>query len=105
MKILDLPIKAKWYEMIEKGIKLEEYRQIKEFWIKRLFENPQLYNLQLLFSSKFKFKHYDAIRFRYGYTKRTMLFKLDSISIGVGKSEWGAPKEKVFILKLGEEIE
>jgi len=105
MKTLDLSLNAKWYEMIEKGIKLEEYRQIKEFWIKRLFENPQLYNLQLLFSSKIEFKHYDAIRFRYGYTKRTMLFKLDSISIGVGKSEWGAPKEKVFILKLGEKIE
>ena len=34
--ILDLPIKSKWYEMIENGIKKEEYREIKEYWEKRL---------------------------------------------------------------------
>lgn len=28
MKILDLPLKAKWYEMIESGNKKEEYREI-----------------------------------------------------------------------------
>jgi len=30
MKILDLPLKAKWYEMIESGNKKEEYREIKK---------------------------------------------------------------------------
>lgn len=29
MKILDLPLKVKWYEMIESGNKKEEYREIK----------------------------------------------------------------------------
>ena len=33
MKILDLPLKAKWYEMIESGNKKEEYREIKKYWI------------------------------------------------------------------------
>ena len=27
MKILDLPLKAKWYDMIESGVKTEEYRR------------------------------------------------------------------------------
>lgn len=27
MKILHLPLKAKWYEMIESGVKTEEYRK------------------------------------------------------------------------------
>lgn len=36
MKILDLPLKAKWYEMIESGNKKEEYREIKKYWIGRL---------------------------------------------------------------------
>ena len=35
MKILNLPLKAKWYKMIESGIKTEEYREIKPYWIKR----------------------------------------------------------------------
>ena len=39
----------------------------------------------------------------FGYTKRTMLFELESITIGVGNTNWGAPdNECVFILKLGK---
>lgn len=40
MKILDLPLKAKWYEMIESGNKKEEYREIKKYWIGRLVAIP-----------------------------------------------------------------
>ena len=36
MKILDLPLKATWYDMIESGVKTEEYREIKPYWSKRL---------------------------------------------------------------------
>lgn len=87
MKILHLSLKAKWYNMIESGEKTEEYREIKEYWKKRLVG-----------------KNYDAVQFSYGYTKRTMLFRLDSVSIGIGKPEWGAPETEVFILKLGGRI-
>lgn len=88
MKILDLPLKKEWYEMIEGGEKKEEYRETKEYWRKRLTG-----------------KHYTHVRFRYGYTKRTMLFELDSVTVGQGKPEWGAPKEKVYILHLGKRID
>ena len=37
-KILDLPLKKEWYNMIESGEKKEEYREIKPYWIKRLTE-------------------------------------------------------------------
>ncbi len=119
MKILDLPLKKQWYQMIESGIKTEEYREIKPYWIKRLCQckgsnNPLigtgfycqkancyrcLVEKNGLHSIKF-----DAVRFRYGYTPKTMMFKLNSISIGVGNPEWGASKEKVFIIKIGEKI-
>ena len=36
MKILHLPLKAQWYEMIESGVKTEEYREIKPYWVQRL---------------------------------------------------------------------
>lgn len=29
--VLDLPLKKEWYEMIENGIKTEEYREIKPY--------------------------------------------------------------------------
>lgn len=114
MKVLDLPLKKEWFEMIERGEKKEEYRTIKPYWCKRLgrcvFEmcwirdsdgqcnfRKSVHNLNRL--------GYTHVRFRYGYTKRTMLFTLDSIRIGIGKPEWGAPMDKsVFILKLGRRM-
>lgn len=105
IKILDLPLKKEWYEMIESGIKKEEYREIKPYWSKRLLgvETP-------LFSHRYGYQSCNSngfthVRFRYGYTKRTMLFELEDITIGNGKPEWGAPKDKeVFILKLVNKI-
>lgn len=87
MQILYLSLKAQWYEMIESGEKKEEYREIKEYWFKRLSD-----------------KHYDAVQFSYGYTKRTMLFELESITIGKGNPKWGAPNKDVFIIKLGRRL-
>ena len=83
MKILDLPLKKEWYNAIEKGDKNEEYREIKPDWEKRLIA-----------------KGYTHVRFRYGYTKRCMTFPIELIARGVGKPEWGAPTEYVFIIKF-----
>ena len=38
----------------------------------------------------------------FGDRKRTMTFEIESITIGKGKPEWGAPTEDVFIIKLGK---
>lgn len=106
MKILDLPLKKEWYNMIESGVKTEEYREKKKFWAKRICSE----SVEDLTSSKCsgcpfgKCSEYTHVNFRYGYTTRTMLFELKSIHIGVGNPEWGAPEEEVFILKLGEKI-
>lgn len=35
MNILDLPLKAIWYDMIESGEKKEEYREHNSYWAKR----------------------------------------------------------------------
>lgn len=105
MKILDLPLKKEWYDMIESGVKPEEYREIKPYWCERLL------GMKIAsFSCRYGYqscnpKGFTHIRFRYGYTKRTMLFELKGITIGKGKTEWGAPNDRgVFILKLGNKI-
>lgn len=36
MKILHLTLKKKWFDMILSGEKKEEYRDTKEFWLRRL---------------------------------------------------------------------
>ena len=115
MKILHLPLKAKWYEMIESSVKTEEYREIKPYWIRRFFRHPdgnkinksdaEYYarNIDILVYAvyegiiRFDYTH---VKFSYGYTRRTMTFEIDSFRIGKGKPEWGAPNESVFITKL-----
>ena len=124
-KILDLPLKKKWYEMIESGVKKEEYREIKPYWLKRLFRvidynfthyedvdsdcaefytnNTDLLKTDLNLGG-FHIKDFTHVRFRYGYTNRTMTYKIDKISIGVGKPKWGAPKENVIIISIGNKV-
>lgn len=101
MKILHLPLKAKWYEMIESGVKTEEYREIKPYWEKRLMCNKWNFCTDSLYHIPQKF---DAVKFSYGYTKRTMTFECKDITIGKGNPEWGAPEDLVFIIKLGKRL-
>ena len=51
-KTLYLTLKKQWFDMINDGIKTEEYREIKPYWIKRL-----------------EGRKYDIVEFRNGYQK------------------------------------
>jgi hypothetical protein len=57
-------------------------------------------------SSVFKFGlnicEYQTVVFHRGYTKETLEFKIDSITIGKGNSDLGAPNENVFIIKFSD---
>lgn len=122
MTTLYLPLKKRWYEMIESGVKTEEYRDLSEYWISRLTRygddgklNGKLYANFLSTSPNvlklnieggiMRFARFEAVKFSYGYTKRTMTFECKGISIGRGDSKWGAPDNDVFIVKLGKRIE
>lgn len=107
MNILHLPLKSKWYLMIELGVKKEEYREINDYWCKRLLEDP----LQVLYRfgetkqvcTGIRFKQFDTVRLRYGYTKKFMDFNKPTIRIGRGNPELGAPTDRdVFIISLRE---
>ena len=54
---LNLVLKKKWFEMIEAGEKTEEYREIKLYWMKRIFK-----------------RRFSFVTFSYGYTKRRITF-------------------------------
>lgn len=87
MKILHLTLKKRWFDLIELGIKKEEYRSIKKYW-----------------TTRFDGKGYTHINFKNGYNKNSpsCLVELKSIRIGIGNRDWGAPDEHVYILELGE---
>jgi len=40
METLNLNLKKKWFDMTLSGVKKEEYREIKPFWIRRLTNQP-----------------------------------------------------------------
>lgn len=124
MRILDLVLKAKWYDMIERGEKRDEYRDKKTYWAKRLMkclswcsrgvdvDNAVTNDCCCLFPKPCEnticgfhkiANGYTHVRFRRGYTNTTMLFKIDSIRIGLGEPELGAPIGKeVFIIKFSD---
>lgn len=127
MKQLHLTLQKKWYDMILSGKKTEEYRQIKPYWFKRLVYNYKkafkyltgydwddgiyleegVYSICNEKSGSIAVHNFGNIVFRNGYSKSapTITVKCEQVTIGIGKPEWGAPKEKVFIIKLGKIIE
>ena len=104
---LHLVLIGKWYDMIESGEKTEEYRETKQYWIKRILEGstakkPELNSIPRQISKQSK---YERVCFHRGYTNRTMIFVIEEISVGIGKAPWGAPEDKeVIIIKLGSKI-
>lgn len=116
MKTLYLPLKKEWYEMIERGEKLEEYREIKPYWFQRLMEWSGGGLIDRISAERVmkypigtfewgpQFKDYDAVCFSCGYTKRRMTFECKGITIGRGRKDWGSPENKVFIIKLGKRL-
>ena len=106
-KTLHLSLKKEWYNMIESGIKTEEYREIKPFWCKRLihdYDEAMEEFGAIIFDDK-NFKQYDRIKFTYGYTKKYMVFECNGIDVGIGNPNWGASDKPVFIIKLGKRVE
>lgn len=114
---LHLTLRKKWWEMIESGEKLEEYREIKPYWIRRLCrhgkdEPTEGYRWNMCVNGGCQLSpicangevtctKYDYVCFHYGRTARTMLFEIGCIFVGKGDPKWGAPQnEDVFIIQL-----
>ncbi|MHA1342381.1 MAG: ASCH domain-containing protein [Promethearchaeota archaeon] len=107
-RILHLNLKKKWFDMIAYGEKKEEYREIKEYWNKRLVNKIITeYDLddQEILYEEYVFENYTHIIFSNGYRKYRpqIKIKLKKILIETGKEKWGAEKGKeYFVLKLGK---
>lgn len=109
MKTLHLTLKKKWFDLFLDGIKKEEYRQIKAYWIKR-FCKEKLDNFMFCdlcekecFNTTGESKPFDIVVFTNGYNPNSPQFtaELKGIKTGIGNKEWGAPEGEVFILSIG----
>ena len=104
MSTLHLTLKKKWFDMIASGEKKEEYREVKDYWMKRLAGIDGCgtsYNFALLCNIENKCKNFDVVVFKNGYAKDapTIKLKCNGIVVDEGKKKWGAPNYRVFILK------
>lgn len=88
--MLTLPIKKVWFDMIQSGIKKEEYREISPYYTSR-FKNAFPAGVLKQF-----------ICFRNGYSKKSPEFvALCSLDVKNGKEEWGAtPNKKYYVLTI-----
>ena len=111
--VLSLVLTRKWYDMIARGEKREEYRLATEYWQKRVW------NWNLAFTPKTT----PVVEFRRGYAKNasrmafwTMGLNTDSgmmpyafVAAGeTGKTrhpEWGEPENAHFVIELGGPVE
>lgn len=127
-KNLQMSLKKQWFEMTDTpNGKTEDYREINEYWFKRVFncweiEKHELNHLvelantgrsiswfgewELLFPKK-----YETNTMTLGYPKSTdkeriKIFEHAGIEIGYGKPEWGAePNKLYFIIKHGKRLQ
>lgn len=128
MNILKLTLCRKWFDMILRGEKPDEYREIKVSWVRRLMRSldvdsvfcPEYWDeaATAMLNDTIKeehfdiqFREFDAIEFYrgapyFGQELPRMLVECRGISTGFGRPELGAPEtRRVFILKLGRLIE
>lgn len=123
-RVLHLTLKKIYFDMVGNG-KPEEYREINNFWARRLFfrievpwggylspmkdleENDFTFSRWLKFTGGAPiFNTWDIVLFANGghfgnVPKKTFEFK--GIEIREGREEWGAePGKKYFVIKLGE---
>lgn len=101
MKILTLPLKKKWFDMIKSGVMKEVYREIKPYWKKRLRNIVLKTDLSTVYEG---FQRYDRLVFTLVSPKaddneRRLEFKNPHIYIGKGFPEWGAePGKNYFVI-------
>lgn len=87
--MLTLPIKRKWLDMIRKGTKKEEYRDLTSYYHQR-FRGSVGETITL--------------RLRNGYSSESPTVEIKAaVLIGRGKKEWGAdPDKEYYVLRILE---
>lgn len=104
-KILHLTLKKKWFDLIASGSKIIEYREINDYWRRRLIDNIYVAGATP------DFKDFDEIHFRNGYRKEAPFMRVRWVGIISINSKYHKPdnSEKLkgmqFAIFIGEILE
>ena len=101
--ILPLVLKRRWYDMIDRGEKREEYRDYKPYWKRRManWTSHQQESWDSIDNNKLL-----VIGFSRGYKRPDMFFLLlrRDVTEHATHLEWGEPRTPHFVLVLGERV-
>lgn len=102
--ILHLTLTKKWFDEIASGEKIEEYRDLKEYWLKRLVDQVNRPNFLLhrpMWKNTYEveFKHFDRIVFKNGYASDAPVMVVDCKGIKIDRNPFG---EWCFVISLGD---
>ena len=133
-KDIRLSLKREWFELTKSGVKTEDYREINEYWFKRLvYDYKRVFKYttgwewkdidkqsreilikdivgDTLKRSMIGFVPFENNIMTLGYpsnteTEKILKYKHGGIEIGTGNPEWGAEEDKkYFVIKHGEKI-
>jgi hypothetical protein len=120
---LRLSLKTKWFEMTKAGIKTEDYREINDYWVKRLFHHKEskltteeivryinyykyygYVDVSAIFTyHDLSFKEFQQNVMTLGYpksndTERILKLEHKGIEIRTGNPEWGAEPNKLYFV-------
>lgn len=120
-KVLTLTVSKQWFDMIVADEKTEEYREIKPYWVARLFQNnSNIVDMKYLASGlegrtdllkkyidaqRIVLKQYTHVLFINGYRKDSPRIEKEIESISIGKPKKGLCPDKwldteFFIIKF-----
>ena len=106
-KVLTLTVSKQWFDMIVADEKIEEYREIKPYWIKRLTTNCEVeYDVALeTYCGKVLYRPYTHVLFINGYRKDSPRIEKEIESITIGNPKKGLCPDKwldkeFFVIKF-----
>lgn len=104
MKILHLHLMFKYYDMIDKGDKREEYRSLE--WLQRTCGMRKLCKEMKRYCTRYCYlpDEYTHVCFWRGYSKEKMLWEIDRMVIAKGRPEWGASRNDCLIIVFHERV-
>ena len=116
---LRLSLKKKWFDMTNPNGKTEDYRELNEYWHKRLFTKESIEHMKdchenyggCIHVDDLDFKKFDFNVMTLGYPKngdksRIKKYEHKGIEIRTGNPEWGAePNKLYFVIIHGKPIQ
>lgn len=92
-----MTLKKKWFDLIKSGKKKIEFREVKDYWTKRLMPTP------------FKYVDYEEIYFRNGYSKDSPFMRVEFLGVMYAKNDirtdYLDPNKEYYAILLGKILE